>query len=179
VIPIIRATELSMQVSGVVIDNLRIAEVEVQMPSFSIPIKPFSIPNGTKILLKATVLAKDIQGYLEQKRPSGLSNFEVKAENGLLTVIAISKMLIPVQIGSQGKLEFNNGKLNFSPIRTEVAGVPAPESLVASQLKKINPIIDLTGWPLDSEIKTLSLSEGKIRVEATLTLTAEVPRRSP
>lgn len=125
------------------------------------------------------MLAKDIQEYLEQKRPGGLSNFEVKTENGLLTVIALSKMLLPVQIGSQGKLEFKEGKLNFSPIRTEVAGLPAPESLVEDQLKKINPIIDLTGWPVDSEIKTLTLSEGKIRLEASLTLTAEVPRRSP
>ena len=96
-----------------------------------------------------------------------------------MTVIAVTRVIVPVQVGAQGVLEFEGGKLNFVPSRAEIGGVKAPSGMVKEQLSKLNPIIDLTGWPVETKIKAIEIGAGEIRLSARLTLTASVPRRGP
>lgn len=176
----VHATQLDINTIGLVLPNgLRVAKVAVKMPTPVVQISPVFVPEGTIVDLDATVEAADIQSYLNTKQPSGMTNFSVKAEDGLLTVTAIAKIILPVQVGGQGRLDFSNGRLNFIPLRAEVGGVKMPDGMMREQLNKVNPIIDITGVPIDAKVKSIEVSNGLIRISASLVVTAPIPRREP
>jgi hypothetical protein len=88
-------------------------------------------------------------------------------------------MLVPVQIGAQGKLEFSGGKLNFVPTRAEVGGVKMPDGLVREKLDEVNPIIDTTGYPLDATVRSIEIINGEVKLAAQIAVTAAIPRLEP
>lgn len=174
------ATEIDIATTGLVLPNgLRISSVEIGLPSLVVQNSPFVVPEGTELNLSAVVEAADLQAYLNARRPSGLNDFVVKAEDGLLTVHATMRVMVPVQVAGQGKLEFSEGKLNFVPLRAEVAGVKMPEGMMREQLSKLNPIIDSTGYPLDINVKAIDIENGIVRLNARVLTTAAIPRTEP
>ena len=108
-----------------------------------------------------------------------MTDFSVKAEDDLLTVTAVAKVVISVQVGGQGRLEFANGRLNFVPTRAEVGGVKMPDGMMRDQLNQVNPIIDITGYPIDAKVKSIEIRNGAIRLCGSLIVTAPIPRRAP
>ena len=176
----IHATQLDISTIGLVLPNgLRVAKAAVRMPTPVLHTSPVFLPEGTIVDVDASIEAADIQAYLNKKQPSGMTDFSVKAEDDLLTVTAIAKVVISVQVGGQGRLEFANGRLNFVPTRAEVGGVKMPDGMMRDQLNKVNPIIDITGYPIDAKVKSIEIRDGKIRLCGSLIVTAPIPRRAP
>ena len=177
----VHATQLHVTTRGLVLPNgLRIASIDVDLPTPVLQIKPqVYLPEGTVANIEATISAADIQGYLVKKQPGGVTGIEVKAEDGLLTLVGYTKMLVTVQIGAQGKLQFSDGKLNFIPTRAEVGGVKMPDNLVKERLAEVNPIIDLTGYPLEADVRSIEIAGGNVRLVAQLSVTAAIPRLEP
>jgi hypothetical protein len=177
----VHATQLHVSTRGLVLPNgLRIASIDVDLPTPVLQIKPqIYLPEGTVANIDATISAADIQAYLEKKQPGGVTGIEVRAEDGFLTLTGYTKMLVTVQIGAQGKLQFSDGKLNFIPTRAEVGGVKMPDSLVKERLDQVNPIIDLTGYPLEADVRSIEIGGGNVRLVAQLGVTAPIPRLEP
>ena len=177
----IHATQLRISTRGLVLPNgLRIASVDLDLPTPVLQIKPqIYLPEGTVGNVSAVITAADIEAYLQKKRPGGVTDISVKAENGLLTVVGMTKMLVPVQVGAEGKLEFSGGKLNFIPTRAEVGGVKMPDGLVRERLSEVNPIIDTTGYPVEATLRSLELKDGEVRLSAQVAVTAAIPRLEP
>lgn len=176
----IKATQVELTAVGLVLPgDFRLDSARIVLPNASFPLSPLRAPEGTKIETSIVVTALDIENYLNKKQPSGMSEFRVRAEEGVLRVVGVMRVVLPIEVGMEGRLEFSDGRLNFVPIRAEVAGGKAPDVLVAEQMKKINPLIDLTGLPIHTMVKSIEIGSGHIRLEATLSLTAEIPRRSP
>jgi len=177
----VHATQLHVTTRGLVLPNgLRIASVDVDLPTPVLQVKPqIYLPEGTIANIEATISAADIQAYLVKKRPGGISDIVVKAEDGLLTVTGTARMLVPVQIGAQGKLEFSSGKLNFIPTRAEVGGVKMPDGLVREKLDEVNPIIDTTGYPLEATVRSIEIVDGVVKLAAQIAVTAAIPRLEP
>jgi hypothetical protein len=177
----VHATQLHVSTRGLVLPNgLRIASVDVDLPTPVLQIKPqIYLPEGTVANVEATIEAADIEAYLSKKQPGGITGIEVKAEDGLLTLIGYTKMLVNVQIGAQGKLQFSDGKLNFIPTRAEVGGVKMPDNLVKERLDQVNPIIDLRGYPLEATVRSIEIADGHVRLAAQLSVTAPIPRLEP
>ncbi len=174
----IKATELSIRAKALLMPNgLRLEMVEILFPQASAGLDPFVLPEGTCAEIEIVVSAQDIENYLNAKSPQGLTNFSVKIESGSITVLAVARVIIPLQVGAQGHLIFENNKLLFVLDRAEVAGAKAPESLVRDHIEKVNPLIDLTALPVMSRLKSLDLVEGSIRMSAALELTADIPRK--
>ncbi|HWP31583.1 MAG TPA: DUF2993 domain-containing protein [Fimbriimonadales bacterium] len=176
----VKATELCISTKGIVLPNgLRIAEARVSMPQLTLRVSPFLLPEGTNLDIELVAESMDLQEHLNAKSPAGISDIRVRAERGSIIITGIYRLLVPIPVGAEGVLEFENGKLNFVLKRAEVAGVKAPENLVREQIEKINPIVDLTGYPVQAEIKSIEIGNGKIRINANLSLTAPVPRKEP
>lgn len=174
----LRATELTLRATGLILpEGLRIALVHLNFPQLSIPLSPLYLPEGTIIDVAIATTEEDLATYLNETQPAGLSNFRVRAENGKLTIIAVKKGILNVEVGAEGNLVFSEGKLLFQPTRAEVAGVKAPETLVNETMKRLNPLVDLTKWPLVTKIKEISIGNGEVHLAGTLTLTASIPRR--
>lgn len=176
----IKATELRISLKGLVMPNgLRFHTLDVRLPQVAAEIDPFLLPEGTVADVELVVRAEDIEAYLNTKSPSGLSNFSIKIEAGAITIVAVARIIVPVQIGARGHLEFENGKLNFVLERAEVAGAKAPDGLVREQIEKVNPLVDLTGLPLSSRLKSLDMDNNEVKIGAEVRVTANIPRRSP
>jgi hypothetical protein len=171
---------LEVSSHGLVLPNgLRIADVKLKMPTPVLETNPVHLHEGMVIDIEVVVEAADLEAYLEVRRPSGLSGFRVSAENGLLRVIATSKTILPVQVGGEGRLEYADGRLNIVPTRAEVAGMKMPDGLMKEHLARVNPIIDVTGYPIDVNLKRTDLLNGRIHLAGRVTVTASIPRREP
>jgi len=176
---VIRATELSISLKGLVLPSgLRMAEGDVSFDTPILGVRPFSIPEGTLCHATLTFLEEDVQAYLEKKRPANLSDFRVSAKNGEITILAVARLLLPVEVGAVGVLEFSDGKLNFVPRRIEAGGVNA-KSIARPHLERINPLVDLTGLPLRADVQSLDIGGGAIRISGRLETTAAIPRLAP
>ncbi len=176
---VVRATELDVSAAGLVLpDGFRIDSVELAFPAPTVPCSPWRAKEGTKVDVIIRVTSADVAEYLNRKQPSGLSNFRVSTKDGKLQVVATTKIaILPVEVGAEGLLEFAEGRLNFVPLRAEVGGVGAPEGMIREQFSKINPLIDLTGWPVETVVRSIEILDNVLRLEGTLTLTADIPRR--
>ena len=178
--PAFHATQFDAAVAGLILPNgLRLASVKVAFPSPVVQVSPFFLQDGTVAEIEAVIEAADIEAYLNQRQPSGMSNFSVKANGGLLTVVATAKVVIPVQVGAEGTLAFADGRLNFVPRRAEVGGVKMPDGMMREQLNKVNPIIDSTGYPVDVTVKAITIENGTVRLAGSAAVTAPIPRREP
>ncbi len=176
----VHATELQISTKGIVLPNgLRIASAALRMPQPVVQTSPFLLPEGTVVDLDAEIEAADLEAYLNKRQPSGMTNISIKAENGLLTAVATAHIILPVQVGAEGKLEFSKGTLNFVPTRAEAGGIKMPDGLMKEQLAKVNPIIDMRGYPIDAKVKAIDIGNGRIRLSASLIVTAPIPRREP
>ena len=176
----VHATQLQVSTQGLILPNgLRIASVNVVLPMPVVQINPFFLPEGTTVDLDAVIEAPDIEAYLNKRQPSGMTNFSVKAENGALTVVAIAKVIVSVQVGAEGTLEFSAGKLIFVPKRAEVGGVRMPDGMMRDQLNKVNPIIDTTGYPIEATVKSIKIGDGVVKLSGRTVVTAPIPRREP
>lgn len=176
---VIRATELGISLKGLVLPGgLRMAEGEVSFDAPILSVKPFSIPEGTICHATMVFLDEDVRAYLEEKRPGNLSDFRVRAEDGEITIVAVARMLLPVEVGAVGVLEFADGKLNFAPRRIEAGGVNA-EAIARPHLERVNPLVDLTGLPVRADIQSLDIGSGAIRISVRLETTAAIPRLAP
>lgn len=159
-------------------NGLRMAEGEVSFDAPIVSVKPFSIPEGTICHATLVFLDKDVQAYLEAKRPGNLSDFRVTAKDGEIKIVAVARFLVPVEVGAIGVLEFADGKLNFVPRRIEAGGMNA-ESLARPYLERVNPLVDLTGLPVRADVQSLDIGGGAIRISVRLETTAAIPRLAP
>jgi hypothetical protein len=177
----VHATQLHVSTRGLVLPNgLRLASIDVDLPTPVLQIRPqIYLPEGTVANIDATIDAADIQTYLEKKQPGGVTGIVVKAEDGFLTLTGYTKLLVTVQIGAQGKLQLSDGKLNFIPTRAEVGGVKMPDTLVRERLDQVNPIIDLPGYPLEAQVRSIEIADGRVRLAAQVSVTAPIPRLEP
>lgn len=176
---VIRATELGISLKGLVLPSgLRMAEGEVTFDAPIVSVKPFAIPEGTICHATLMFLDQDVQAYLEAKRPGSLSGFRVTAKDGEITIIAVARLLLPVEVGAVGVLEFSEGKLIFVPRRIEAGGMNA-ESIARPYLDRVNPLVDLTGLPVRAEVQSLDIGGGVIRISVRLETTAAIPRLAP
>ncbi|MCH8274680.1 MAG: LmeA family phospholipid-binding protein [Armatimonadetes bacterium] len=176
----VRATELDIESHGLVLPNgLRLHHVKVSLPQTTMQFSPFAFPEGSRMNVEVVATANDLQNYLNEKNPGGLSNFRVTAEDGQIRVVGVMRMILPVEVGALGTLEFSDARLNFVPKRVEMAGAKAPAALVKEHLDKLNPLIDLSGWPVETNVKEITIGGGEIRLSASIVLTAPVPRREP
>lgn len=176
---VIRATELDISARGLVLPGgFRIDAIDLAFPAPTVPCSPWRAVEGTKVDVKIRVTSEDVATYLNAKQPGGLSNFRVATKDGKLQIVALLKIaILPVEVGAEGTLEFENSRLNFVPSRAELGGVSAPESMVRDQFSKVNPLIDLTGWPVHTTVRSIEIGDGQILLEGTLELTADIPRR--
>src|SRR5581483_11464064 len=114
--------------------------------------------------------AESLRQYLEDANPAGLGAFEVKAEDGELTVIAVTRVLVPMQVGAKGTVRLEQGRLEFVPARAEISGMKAPEGMVREYLSKINPIVDLAKYNLAAQNVHIAIQNGTIAFECDLAL---------
>lgn len=175
-----KATELRINIHGLALPSgIRIADINLIFPQIALQFSPFMVPEGTRVNASIVVSASDIQQYLNQKRPGGISNFRVTTNNGKIQIVGQAKVLIPMEVGAEGVLDYEDGKMSFVPLRAEIAGAKAPDGLVKDQIDKINPIFDLTGLPLSADVKSIEIGNGEIQLEGAVVLTAPIPRIEP
>jgi hypothetical protein len=176
----VHATELQVGTKGLVLPNgLRIASVTFLMPRPVVQISPFVLKEGTILDVSAVIEAADLEAYLNRKQPSGATDFKVTTEGGELVVTALAHMMLAVQVGAKGAFSYSAGKLDFVPTRAEIGGVKMPDGMMKEQLAKLNPIIDIRGYPVDATVKSIEIADGMIKLAASLIVTAPIPRREP
>lgn len=176
----IRATQIDMTVSGLVLPNgLRIHSVTLLLPSPIVRTSPWTLPEGTQVDANVVVKCSDLEDHLSERRPAGLSEFRISAEAGRLQVVARMRTIVAVEVGAVGTLEFRQGHVDFVVERAEVAGLEAPRKVIDEIMLKVNPLIDLTGWPVDIHVRELTSGDGELRWDVRLRSTAPVPRREP
>lgn len=121
---------------------------------------------------KATIVAKSTSAAmaegLSRASPSIISP-NVRFHAGEFEVTAAMKRdgkLYPAQ--ARGRLVVERGQRVWATItQVKVSGGDIPQGTIQQELLKINPILDLSQWPLDLRIQRLNLHNNVIELLAT------------
>lgn len=117
--------------------------------------------------LNVVVSQESVAAFLEKRAPAGLSKFRVEAEDGMLKVHAVKRILIEVPATALCRLVIRDGReIHVELESVEVMGGASLTELVRSQIDAINPILDVDDLPLpmDLHLTSVETNEGRILV---------------
>jgi hypothetical protein len=142
--------------------GLTVDAVRITVENASIVDHPFKVAFDRPGKVLATVSADNLAKFLSNKSPGGLRDFDVKIEGNKLVVSASIKVVVDVRARAICALEIREGKEIWVKLEdVEVLGVGA-RRLVEKQLEKINPVLDVSQFPVNIELESTSASEGEL-----------------
>ncbi len=121
---------------------------------------------------KATVVARSTAGAIEEglaRMSSAILKPRVRFEAGQFEITATIKRgdrLYPIQ--ARGNfVVVQKQRLCVALTEARVLGGDAPQGLIESELTKINPVLDLSKWPLSLHTQRLALHNNTAELLAT------------
>lgn len=119
----------------------------------------------------ATVVASSTAAAIAEALPrisSAVTNPTVRLNAGEFHVTAEVKRegkLYPTQV--RGKFVVEKGQvISVAVIEVKVSGGDIPQDVIQKELDRVNPILDLSHWPLDLRIQRLTLHNDRVEVLA-------------
>lgn len=121
---------------------------------------------------KATVVARSTAGAIEEglaRTSSAILRPRVRFEGGQFAITATIKRgdrLYPIEARGNLVVE-QKQRVRVAVTEARVSGDGAPQGLIESELTKINPVLDLSKWPLTLHIQRLALHNNTAELLAT------------
>ena len=149
--------------------GLTVAEIRLSISDVTVFTGPFSFASDQVGTFEAMVTEGDLAAFLESKQPAGLKKFKVKAADGKLHIDAVKSMIIDVPAKAVCTLRIEAGTQMFVDLESvEISGVGA-KNLVQSQLDQINPVLDISEFPIKAMLQYVSTSDGAVVLKGTAT----------
>jgi hypothetical protein len=123
-----------------------------------------------KCTVSGKLLEADLNKVLQQDsrwaRESGLKDMRVQLLEGAVKFTAKAKQLLGAQVEMIGTLDVrDHSKIELTPTATQINGVPIPVGLVKGLLKKLNPICDFAGVPMQPTLEKVTVTPEYILVQ--------------
>ncbi len=121
---------------------------------------------------KATVVARSTAGAIEEglaRMSSAILKPRVRFAGGQFAITATIKRgdkLYPIEARGNLVVE-QKQRVRVAVTEARVLGGGAPQGLIESELTKINPVLDLSKWPLSLQIQRLTLHNNTAELLAT------------
>jgi hypothetical protein len=147
--------------------GLNLDQVHLNATEASIDQAPAQLNLSQPADITVTVLEKSLCAFLEKEGPGGLHDFEVKLDDDKVFVHASMKMIVEIRAAAVCSLRIVDGKQLWVQLEeVDVLGVGA-KGLVEKQLEKINPVLDVSSFPLDIELRSVATAAGELVVKGT------------
>jgi hypothetical protein len=149
--------------------GLTVSLIKLAVNNITLYGKPFSFASDQVGSFQATVTESDLAAFLESRAPVGLKKFKIRAADGKLYIDAVKTMIIEVPAKAVCTLRIQGGTQMFVDIESvEISGVGA-KNLVQSQLDQINPVLDVTEFPIKANLQTVESANGVLILKGTAT----------
>lgn len=148
---------------GLTLDEVRVVGYGAEVTK-----DPFQIALEKPAELEAELLQEDLQAFLVRTSPGGLQGFKVRMAEGKIYVDARITVLIPVPVSAVCTLRIDGGKRLFVDLESVSVLGGAPKGLVQKQLDAINPVFDMSTLPLEGELTSVDVADGKALLKGTL-----------
>lgn len=148
--------------------GLAVAKVDVDGPGAVIAAHPFSLDLVSPGTMVAEVAQEALSDFLEAQSPAGLKEFDVRADGGKLHVKAKKTVLVDLKVTATASLRIVDGRQLWVDVESvDVMGAGA-KNLVASQLAKINPVLDAADLPIEATLTSVEVGDGKVVLRGTV-----------
>jgi hypothetical protein len=142
---------------GLVVDT-----VQLNAKTVSLDHDPFSIQLEEPGSIEVTLSQENLEDFLNKEKPGGLHSFKVSMENDRVNVEATMKVLVEMRGKAICTLRVVNGSQIWIDLQdVEVLGIGA-RGLVEKQLEKINPVLDVSTFPLELTINEVAIYDGEV-----------------
>ena len=142
--------------------GLRLDEVLLEVHDASFETDPWRIVVSEPGRAVVRISQESFAAYLEGQSPAGASGFKVDASDGVIKIAASAKMVMQINVLIACRVEVVGGKqINFL---LEGVSPPIAQSMLQAQLEKLNPIIDVSGLPLELTIDEATVADGWIEL---------------
>ena len=155
---------------GLVIDEVRLSS-----PYASFAREPFSMSLPQPAQIEADILQRDVQAFLTAMAPGGLRGFNVRMDEGKVFVDATMQILVTVPVAGVGSLRIDQGTKLVIDLESISVGGGAAKNMVQKQLDAINPVFDLSKFPIDGCLTSVDIANGKATIKGHFSLKADVP----
>ena len=149
---------------GLIVDEVRISGQSAHFVR-----DPFSMTLDEPAQIEADLLQRDVQSFLATSVQGGLRDFAVRMEDGKIFVDATMQILVSVPVSAVCTLRIDEGKRLFIDLESVSVLGGAPKSMVQKQLDAINPVFDLSTLPVDGNLDSVEISNGKATLKGHLT----------
>ncbi len=147
--------------SGLVID-------EVALHGDDVTIEPAKTPKTNEpAQVTVRISAESIREHLERKSPDGLSDFEVLADAGVVTIAATARIVFPIRTTVVCTLELTEKTVSVN-VQSVEPGAARP--IVEKQIASVNPILDLNKFPFDVTVCEVDVQNGSVTLTGKLVL---------
>lgn len=142
--------------------------VTIQSVGAALDTDPFSLQLSEPAEIEIVVSPASIERFLNEKKPGGLSNFEVRLHDGQLKVSAALRVIVEIRAEATCNLQLIGNKR----IEVELVGLAGPvagfKGAVEEQLRQINPIFDAAKLSWNAELRSLVVTDKAIVVRGTI-----------
>lgn len=165
-------------------EGMKIASARVALKDLDVAGPPFHFTNVASGYYSVTVTDKAVTDYLRKrgialgsiaKIPLDTLNVSFSQKDGTMlrgdavVNLAIVKKHVPLVV--QGKLVPSSkvGQVDFQVRSVQLLGWSVGEKHVTDSLGALNPVIDMSDWPLMSDIKLVSTGNGTVKFNGKVT----------
>lgn len=142
---------------GLTVDVVRLTGANVRLRH-----DPFAIELEQPGQVAVALGEANLQDFLEKEAPGGLRDFQIKLTEGKVFVEASVRVVLDIRATAICTLRIVDGTQLWVDLEeVEVLGVGA-RSLVEKQLEKINPVLDVSSFPLDIELQKVTVLDGQV-----------------
>jgi len=165
---------IEMGALGAMLSQVRTGEgpdfetVTIQAVGVTLGTEPFSLRVSEPAEIQIEVTPSAIERYLNEKRPGGLGNFEVRLHDGHLKISAAMRLIVEIRAEATCDLKLMGQKR----IEVELISLAGPvagfKGTVEEQLRKINPVFDASTFSWDVELRTIEVTDRAVVIQGTI-----------
>lgn len=149
-------------------DGPNLDTVTIQAVGASFSTDPFSLKLSEPAEISIEVSPTSIARFLNEKKPGGLGDFEVRLHDGQLKVSATMRVLVGIRAEATCRLQL----IDNQRIEVELIGLAGPvagfKGAIEEQLRKVNPIFDAAKLSWNVELTSLVVADKAIHIRGTI-----------
>lgn len=142
--------------------GLEISAVRLWGDGARLQTEPFAYEMDGEADVEALILAPVLEAFVRTKVPDNVQDMSLELEPGIVRIVATVKVILPVTATAICTLRLEEGTkvlVELQSVEMLGAGV---KSLVQKQLDAINPVLDVSTWPMDVHLTELRVEEGRL-----------------
>jgi hypothetical protein len=146
--------------------GLEIETLTIEGQDVGIQTEPFALELSKPAMVEAVLLPEALERFLTVRSGGALREVAVRLVPGQIHVEASTRVIFEIRATAICTFRIENGKRLYVELQSVQALGGAGAGIVQRQLDAINPILDVSELPIEVELQSVEVEEGRIVARA-------------